>query len=193
MENDPVPDANPAARPPALEERAPMVGWYDPGQLVRTGTRVAVSTLFGENADRRTLDAVVHGEVDICDHSKGEELWIDYVSDTGDGWNSTYAVAHQLAQPVLELSYASSGTPPESYRTARGQLLVFGGDAVYPTADRDEYERRLVAPYRTALPRVYGVRPTVFAVPGTTASSRSRGCSAAVASARWAAGAPGRR
>src|SRR5437660_7388591 len=35
-------------------DRAEMVGWYDPGQLVRTAIDVGVSTIFGRNADYRT-------------------------------------------------------------------------------------------------------------------------------------------
>ena len=50
--------------------------------------------------------------------------------------------------------------------TKRGDVLVFGGDAVYPVASREAYERQLVAPYRTALPSVEPPYPKVFAVAG---------------------------
>src|SRR4029079_16214283 len=89
-------------RPPSA--RARMTGWFDPGQLLRTGVRVTVSRLFGQNADRRILDALAHRQIDICDYSSWDELWLDYVSDTGDGWNSTYAVAHAVAQPALTVN-----------------------------------------------------------------------------------------
>ena len=143
--------------PPPEEARASMVGWFDPGQLLKTGLEVVVSTAFARNADRRILDAVIHPNVVPCDYSSHTELWIDYVADTGDGWNSTYAVAHALAQPTLRL---------DNITTERGQLLVFGGDEVYPTASRAEYERRLIAPYETALPRTSTPNPKVFAVAG---------------------------
>ena len=60
------------------------------------------------------------------------EFWMDFVADTGDGWNSTYAVASAVAQPELS-SANSKGT---EHRTVRGRLLVFGGDQVYPAASR---------------------------------------------------------
>ena len=35
-----------------------MVGWFDPGQLVRTGVDVVISAIFARNSDRRVLDAL---------------------------------------------------------------------------------------------------------------------------------------
>ncbi|MEP6999451.1 MAG: hypothetical protein ABI969_03165 [bacterium] len=148
--------------PPPENERAPMVGWFDPGQLLQTALQVVVSTAFAENSDRRILDAVIHPEVEPCDYTSLDEVWIDYVADTGDGWNSTYAIAHAVAQPTQTV-YLADGT---AVKTERGKIMVFGGDEVYPTASRDEYKRRLVAPYETALPHSDAPSPTVFAVAG---------------------------
>ena len=138
-----------------------MVGWFDPGQLVRTGVDVVISAIFARNSDRRVLDALSHPGFDACDYSSREELWLDYVADTGDGWNSTYAVAHALAQPELVVDAGGSRRT-----TRRGDVLVFGGDAVYPVASREAYERRLTAAYRTALPNTEPPHPKVFAVAG---------------------------
>ena len=138
-----------------------MTGWFDPGQLVRTGLDVVISAMFARNSDRRVLDALSHPGLDQCDYASRDELWLDYVADTGDGWNSTYAVAHALAQP--EIGVEVDGV---SRQTQRGDVLVFGGDAVYPVASREAYERKLIAPYRTALPRVEPPYPRVFAVAG---------------------------
>ncbi len=139
-----------------------MTGWFDPGQLVRTGVRKTVSELFGQNADRRILDALAHHDVVPCELAAGDELWIDYVSDTGDGWNATYAVAHAIAQPRLAVRDPAGRV----HETARGHLLVFGGDEVYPTPSRAAYEQKLVAPFATALPDSAAPHPAVFAVPG---------------------------
>jgi len=142
-----------------------MVGWYDPFQLLQTGQRVAISTLLGENADYRLNEAVVLGPARIHDRSRTpngdpkQTIWIDYVADVGDGWNSTYAVAYQLAQPSISLRGLPNDLP-------RGELLIFGGDEVYPTASRAEYERRLVRPYRFALHKSDPPSPGVFAIPG---------------------------
>src|SRR5437870_2456244 len=93
-------------------QRANMVGWYDPSQLVQTGVKVAVSTVFGRHADFRLIEALAgpvggapyydHTVEWVADHDRSEhpdqnrprtEIWIDYVADTGDGWNPTYAIA----------------------------------------------------------------------------------------------------
>ena len=36
----------------------PMVGWYNPPQLIRTGTELIISDLFARHSDSRRLDAV---------------------------------------------------------------------------------------------------------------------------------------
>jgi hypothetical protein len=86
-----------------------------------------------------------------------EEIWIDYVSDLGDGWNSTYAVAFHLAQD--ELTVGDQTLP-------RGDILIMGGDEVYPTADSAEYINRLEHPYGAALKNHTGEPPRLFAIPG---------------------------
>ena len=142
----------------------PMVGWYDPGQLMRTGSDVAASTLFGRHADFRLMEAVAtpHIAVDVVEAAGDEDAWIDYVSDTGDGWNSTYAVAYHVAQDALDVAVADG----PSHTTRRGGLLVLGGDAVYPVASRAEYKARLVAPFEAAFPKGAADPPLVRAVPG---------------------------
>jgi Calcineurin-like phosphoesterase len=97
-----------------------------------------------------------------------ESIWIDYVGDVGDGWNSTYAVAHYLADPAgLKFEFTERETGAKrSVKTERGEILIFGGDEVYPTASRQEYEDRLVVPYQTALRNSPESCPHVFAIPG---------------------------
>src|SRR6476620_8668490 len=70
---------------PAEQDRRPMTGWFDPGQLVRTGTDVVISAMCARNSDRRVLDALSQPGLDQCDYSSRDELWLDYVADTGDG------------------------------------------------------------------------------------------------------------
>ena len=158
-----------------------MVGWYDPGQLARTGVEVLISTIFGRHADYRLMEAVSSGDAPIFDYTRkwklgederdepdtaGQErtdLWLDYIGDVGDGWNSTYAVAHYLAQKELTLANPDNQT---SCRTKRGEVLIFGGDQVYPIANRAEYRQRLVQPYETALCKTRSPHPHVYAIPG---------------------------
>lgn len=166
----------------------PMVGWFDPPLLVRTESEVVVSTLFGGHSDYRFLEALATGTEPVHDYSRyylrdvegnyltderdecipdetrgaREEMWIDYVADTGDGWNPTYAVAYHVAQPALTLREPGGA----EHQTRRGELLIFGGDQVYPTASRKQYKQRLVEPYRTALRYSESPSPEVFAIPG---------------------------
>jgi hypothetical protein len=172
----------------APANRKKMVGWLAPAQLARTSIEVAISTLFGRHSDHRLVEAMASSDddqqpfydytfyyvddgKDICkpdrEHPRNS-IWIDYVGDVGDGWNSTYAVAHYLAEPGgRKFKYNDKETGQEyEVDTRRGEVLIFGGDEVYPTASRQEYEERLVAPYATALRNSPQACPHVFAIPG---------------------------
>lgn len=154
-------------RPPPLApdkvERHRMVGWYDPGQLLRTGFEVIVSTIFGRHSDNRRLDGLRGFQYPLLDYRSrayadaGGGFTFDFVADTGDGWNSTYAVAYAVSQ--RELATANHREP-----LPRGEVLIFGGDLVYPYPTRKWYEERLITPYRHAA----GSDPQreVLAIPG---------------------------
>jgi len=162
---DPGDASPPARRRPAAESelgfvRRPMVRWLDPHQLMDTAIRVLVSGVFSSYADRRDLQALEPAE--IPDRSRGREIWIDYVSDLGDGWNSTYTVARLLAAADLKLDWEG-----EALSTERGRILVMGGDQVYPVPKAAEYENRLLGPYRCALPAAPDDAPELFAIPGS--------------------------
>ena len=138
----------------------PMVRWLDPRQLVDTAVRVVVSGLFGAYADKREMQALAPRK--LHDHSEAGELWLDYVADLGDGWQSTYTMASLLAAEKLELDQDG-----DAQLTQRGQLLVMGGDQVYPVPKRAEYEDRFLGPYRAALPCARQDPPWLYAIPGT--------------------------
>ncbi|NVJ07020.1 metallophosphoesterase [Myxococcus sp. AM001] len=159
-------DRSLAAHP---RKRADMVRWLHPAQLLRTGLDAVVAAVFGARADHRLIEAVVRPQVPYFDYSQEPMpeggFWLDYVSDTGDGWNSTYAVARLLALP--ELTLPVQGQPSgEPHATQRGRLLVFGGDGVYPGASREVYDERLVQPYEAAMRRSHAPSPDLFVIPG---------------------------
>lgn len=148
-----------------------MVGWFDPPQLVRTALEVMVSSVLGRHSDRRLIEALTTAEpLEPFDCTARMEFppggfWIDYISDTGDGWDSTYAVASTAAAEELELTDSMG----RKHTTYRGNVLVFGGDQVYPIAARHEYKRRFVAPFAAAFPdnrAPLQKRPKMFAIPG---------------------------
>jgi hypothetical protein len=179
-----------------LPQKKPMVGWYAPSQLAKTAVEVGISTIFGRHSDHRLLEAMASGGDVPGDDPAGtspkpfydyshyhlddgkvlkrdlahprSSIWIDYVGDVGDGWNSTYAVAYHLGDPAgRTFKYADRGSGQEyEAKTKRGDVLIFGGDEVYPTASRQEYDERLLVPYATALRRSPEACPHVFALPG---------------------------
>ena len=75
--------------------RQPMTRWLDPALLAGAAVEVAVSSAFGRLADKR--ESLVNPAEPI-DYSDREELWLDFLSDTGDGFHSTYTMAWLLAQ-----------------------------------------------------------------------------------------------
>jgi Calcineurin-like phosphoesterase len=161
-----------------------MVGWYNPVQLAKTGRDVLISTIVGRHSDRRLVEALTAEDAFLFDYrhqpyepiriierkSRGgglgrelrEEIWIDYVADTGDGWDSTYGVAYWLVQPHVQVRDETG----RAHELPRGEVLVFGGDQVYPTASREAYEARFVTPYRDALDRMPAPVPQTYAIPG---------------------------
>jgi hypothetical protein len=157
-----IPESPPPQRILPSRARPRMVGWYDPQVLGRAGVLVAVANLFGRHSDSRLIEALASQPQGVFDYSRADgDFWLDYVADLGDGFNSTYAVAHSLALPELEVRDAQGRAWP----TSAGQVLVFGGDEVYPYPSRDAYELRTASPYRTALAG-RGTRPEVYAIPG---------------------------
>ena len=162
-------------------DQADMVAWYNPMQLSRTAVEVFFSTLFGRHSDYRLMEALTPDSDSHFDYSKEwqigtdnreqenivgkprEDIWIDYVGDVGDGWNSTYAIAHCIAQPTLALADEKTGA---TCLTNRGDIMIFGGDQVYPIANRLNYKQRLLGPYQTALESPEPPRPHAYAIPG---------------------------
>jgi hypothetical protein len=169
-------------------EKAEMVGWYDPKQLFNTGVMTAISTTIGEYADPRvaataprsklpfnyTKHLILTEDEEVIQNEleNREDIWIDYVADMGDGWNSTYGIAYYLAKQKLKIG---------KHETKRGEIIIFGGDAVYPTANTANYEKKLVTPYRMAFRAAGGIEseppksprkltlsdePHIFALPG---------------------------
>ncbi len=166
-------------RPSTDVERMPMVRWFDPAQLLDAALQSLLSTIIGARSDHRIVQAIASRRRDFYDYTcryrtgrrmphvdrtrPRDEIWIDYVCDTGDGWNSTYAVAYAVAQPALDVRMTDGSTR----RLPRGDLLVFGGDEVYPYPSREAYHQRLIVPYEQAFGDDRPAEPPhVFAIPG---------------------------
>ncbi len=201
----------PATPPPPLKELAKypnMTSWFRPDVLAKLLWRVIVSDLFGAirrpPPDRRCVwtrspirnssiapsnlrPARATTEVWTFTPDSDGAIWIDFVADLGDGFDATYAIASLLAQDTLTIG---------GHVTRRGQILVMGGDEVYPNAAPETYRRQLRDPYDWAFPdpasraRTRDRRSTRFpaTTTGTMGSSCSWRCSAARSTFIWVDG-----
>ncbi|XP_010275607.1 PREDICTED: uncharacterized protein LOC104610601 [Nelumbo nucifera] len=147
-----------------------MVPWYSgtSTDLFKTVFDLLVSvTVFVGRFDMRMMQAamskVEHGveEGDLLyDHfSEKEDIWFDFMADTGDGGNSSYAIARLLAQPSLRLYNDESVLV-----LPRGDLLLIGGDLAYPNPSAFTYEKRLFRPFEYALQSPSWYKPEHIAV-----------------------------
>jgi hypothetical protein len=140
---------------PLLQDRKTypdMTHWFNPALLGKLLLNVIVSQTFGQYADRRlmvaALDTVPPDELQrrAEKHTFAKDgegaVWIDFVADLGDGFDATYAVASLLARENLDV---------DGVTLPRGQMLIMGGDEVYPAATAAAYKNQLRAPYAFAL------------------------------------------
>jgi hypothetical protein len=136
-----------------------MVAWLSPSVLARSAMEVVLSGLFANFADKRETQGGLSRETFPCATPHEEDvLWLDYASDLGDGFGPTYTIARMLAEPELEI---------HDHLTRRGDVLVLGGDEVYPSASFERYQQRFRGPYAAALPEpAVDKPPSLFAVPG---------------------------
>ncbi len=154
-----------------------MVRWYDPRLLTRIGFRTLISNVFGQYADQRLIQAAtdqadskaLKARYDYRDPTQADPMkrvaldskgafWIDYVSDTGDGFESTYTMAYLLAINELKVPGLSAPLPA-------GDTLIMGGDQCYPQATREDYKKKLITPFGWAFEKAKPERK-LFAIPG---------------------------
>ena len=159
-------DAVQGAAPPRVHQ-APAVRWLSVPQLVRTAVDVLQASSFAKYADKRETMATSPREfyrLPAADEEPRDAVFVDYVADTGDGFNATFATARVLSGTA---DGALAPDPEFATRGAQADLLVFGGDEVYPVASALQYEQRLNEVLRTAaiLDKVVDP-PPVMALPG---------------------------
>jgi hypothetical protein len=152
----------------------PMVKWYDLRMLSQTAYQVVVSNLFGKYADTRETfsRSKFPAPLDYSSIARSGALWLDYIADTGDGFNSTYSIASLLSKKEWKIK-DEHGT--EQYMQ-QGNILVMGGDEVYPAASYEDYLQRLWLPFECANPapkdlthesnHASSTQPDLYAIPG---------------------------
>ncbi len=147
-----------------------MVNWFEPAILFQTGIKALISSLFGNYADRREMEAALDmplpGSIisnTLAEYSDLDEIWVDFISDTGDGFNSTYSVASTVAQPYLTVEDDGA-----AIKLPRGRILILGGDQIYPTPTGEIYDTKFRIPFESALPKIENDEnnPHMYAIPG---------------------------
>ena len=175
-----LPPSHPAPRSshkgdlPDGTPRRKMVGWFDAIEgfetlfAIRKGRRD--DTLRTTNGDGRARprndDAFVDAKPTVDLSMSVGDVWIDYAADLGDGFDPTMAVAWHVARPLLDVPHDPDGELPAvpGGGLPRGELLILGGDEIYPYASRKRYQRQTLLPYVCA--RDDGTVGRVLAIPG---------------------------
>lgn len=150
---------------------AKKVNWFSPKMLFKTALKAYISSTFGNYADRREMEAALTPESNKYWEDEKEryfhedELWIDFMSDTGDGFNATYSLAKLLAADSIEVD--NNGNPEV---LKRGRILILGGDQIYPSPTAELYEQKFQKPFALAFPEEsvvsQGHQPHLYAIPG---------------------------
>lgn len=92
------------------------------------------------------------------------DLWIDYVSDTGDDVGVSRAVARLIFADYELPDPERSG---EFMPAPRGEILLFGGDTAYPVATAQEITNRVIVPFNQVLEALPPGPPRVLlGIPG---------------------------
>jgi len=143
----------------------PRVAWLHPLELARTAYHAWLSTEAMPYLDRREMLAALDTDPDKKNvfprrPPSKDGVWIDFVADVGDSWEATHAVATLMARDELKVHGRDTPLP-------HADLVVIGGDLIYPTPTRDGYRRRTREPFGSAFPQPDGPRRRhLVAIPG---------------------------
>ncbi|MEP7123965.1 MAG: hypothetical protein ABJE95_23765 [Byssovorax sp.] len=186
-----MPHHRPPVRPGPAPADAPKLrfrrGRKFPGPIVWFGARsfwghlwhLAASVIATEDIDSRdwmeaddpeTLTQRVAHELGGDGNAKSlaeamdEDLWIDFVADTGD----CSSVSHAVAKIIFEDYEVDDPAEPEGRLVLpRGRLLVFGGDTAYPVATDLEIHNRVIVPWNRVLRKAHdGKHRVLIGIPG---------------------------
>jgi hypothetical protein len=93
-----------------------------------------------------------------------DDVWIDFVADTGDDFSLSKAVAKLIAS---HYEVDDPDAPGQRLVLPRGHVLVFGGDTAYPVATDIEIHNRVIVPFNQVLRTAFDGKPrALLGVPG---------------------------
>ncbi|EQC35107.1 hypothetical protein SDRG_07341 [Saprolegnia diclina VS20] len=139
------------------EHALPMVPWYSMF-VFDTAFELLISLkIFLGRFDMRAMQAAIHPNYEdyMFDHlAEKDDLWLDFMGDCGDGFNSSYQVARSLAQPQLDVEVPPNSPLADQAKMLtlpRGDCLVIGGDLAYPHPCAETYESRFWRTFEYAM------------------------------------------
>jgi len=101
--------------------------------------------------DKEIQDAAGVFEEQTSMHEDGN-FYLDFVADTGDGFDPTFAVATLLAKEKLIVREVSRDGSETSVELPRATTVIHGGDICYPFPDDERFMTRFIQPYTWAFP-----------------------------------------
>lgn len=156
----------------------PPVGWLLDRQLVTSLREILIYSAFGTRMDPRIW--MVGREFDATRDFEGDEIWFDYLSDSGDGMRATYSIAYLAYSELFVPAGSAPGDPvafdpsPETGKSLpRGTFLFVGGDTAYHVADYETLAERFQYPFELAFQHLSDLgkvdrkeRRPIFGIPG---------------------------
>lgn len=167
-------DANAGNSPRARRgtERPRAIAWFGFSAFWGHLRHLVASAIATENIDSRQWmipeapDVLLSHVLEVLGGERnatslaggmGGDVWIDFVSDTGDDVTVSRVVAEIVAR-----EYDVDGT-----KLPRGDILFLGGDLAYPVGTVREITRRLLDPWNAVLAaRADGKTRVLLGVPG---------------------------
>ena len=143
-----------------------MTRWFDPLAMFRLLLRIWATRRMTHQRNQGNAQPPAVLDYAQCD----DDFWFDYVADMGDAFDPTMCVAWHLGRDGLQRSEIDPAlhVDPEfglpdlfpgmleediPALLPRGQLLVMGGDQVYPNGTTARYRDQVVGPYNIAWER----------------------------------------
>ena len=164
--------------------QATKVSWFDLRSLLATAADALAAGIVGSMTGRREIMAALSPVADITEEyspNRNGEFWFDYMADCGDGWNASHSVAWLLGRNAIALDRELLPTRQpvpgsnvdedmsqveDAELLPAGQLLVLGGDQVYPAASPENYETRFANVMSSARFWQQGKGRDLYAIPG---------------------------
>lgn len=143
--------SNPTAESAHRLPRAAMTRWWPLGSGYTTSLLLAAAReLMGDTlATTRQLGVTKSIARRAPPQRHARQTTLIFVADTGDGYQSTRAVADTVVW--LCNQFACGGEVTTCSGGRKRSVLILGGDLVYPAPNRVQYARRFCKPFSAAL------------------------------------------